>query len=117
MDDEVKILYQQLFTSCLYIIVFIVFIILNYNNILKKLGRPYFFDDTEVKFIILMVNVFAFVLLLSYLYVNYKFYIEDDTLSNKLQFYVSILSIIGSIIVIYAVSISGDSNSVLNPEI
>lgn len=117
MNDEVKILYQQLITSGLYILVFIAFIFLTYNNILRKTGRPYYFNDEDAKFIILFVNIIAFLLLLSYLYVNYKLYENDKNFSNKLQFIVSIFSIIGSIVIIYSIIISNNVGGLFNPEI
>lgn len=115
MNDEIKILYQQLITSCLYIFVFVVFIFLTYNNILKKTNQTPLFDDNEANLLFLFVNVIAFILILSYFYINYKLYELDNNLPNKLQFFVSILSIIGSLIVIYSIIINNNSNS-LNPK-
>jgi len=109
MSEEVKLLYRQLVTTCLYVLVFIFLTFLTYNKILKKTHRTPFIGDDESSMLFLFVNVISFILILSNLYVNYKFYELDDTLSNELQFYVSILSVIGSIVVIYSILISNNN--------
>ena len=109
MNEEVNLLYIQLITTCLYVIVFIFFIFLTYNNILEKTHQTPLLDDDESNLLFLFVNIIAFILILSYLYINYHFYELDNNLSNKLQFFVSILSVVGSLIVIYSIVISDNS--------
>jgi len=109
MNEEVKLLYIQLITTCLYLFVFIFFIFLTYNNILKKTHQTPLLGDDEANLLFLLINIIAFILILLYFYVNYKFYQLDNTLSNKLQFFVSILSVIGSLIVIFSIVINNNN--------
>lgn len=107
-QEESEILNLQLIATLLFIIALIVSIFLNLNEKYKLLYNEGIISDKEASNLLKTNRVFIVALFLTYLYLAYRDR-EIDKIKNKdltadnLELFVSFLSVIGGLIILYLV--------------
>ena len=121
MNDEVKIIYYQIYLSILLIIGVIVSIILNYNTVLDLENKDTLFNKKQTLRISRYRNFVVLIISILFLYLNYrnkKIAKEksEDLNAYNLQIIASIFTIIASFIAYYVVLTSSDNETVADIE-
>lgn len=121
MNDEVKIIYYQIYLSILLIIGVIVSIILNYNTVLDLENKDTLFNKKQTLRISRYRNFVVLIISILFLYLNYrnkKIAKEksEDLNAYNLQILASIFTIIASFIAYYVVLASSDNETVADIE-
>lgn len=107
-QEESEILNIQLIATLLFIIALIVSIFLNLNEKYKLLYNEGIISDEEANNLLKTNRIFIVALFILYLYLAYRDR-EIDKIKNKdltadnLEIFVSILSVIGGLIILYLV--------------
>lgn len=107
-QEESEILNLQLIATLLFIIALIVSIFLNLNEKYKLLYNEGIISDKEASNLLKTNRIFIVALFLTYLYLAYRDR-EIDKIKNKdltadnLELFVSFLSVIGGLIILYLV--------------
>jgi divalent metal cation (Fe/Co/Zn/Cd) transporter len=106
--EEAEILNLQLIATLLFIIALVVSIFLNLNEKYKLLYREGIISDKEAINLLKTNRIFIVALFITYLYLAYRDR-EIDKINNKdltadnLEIFVSVLSVIGGLIILYLV--------------
>jgi len=107
-QEESEILNIQLISTLLFIIALIVSIFLNLNEKYKLLYNEGIISDEEANNLLKTNRIFIVALFITYLYLAYRDR-EIDKIKNKdltadnLEIFVSVLSVIGGLIILYLV--------------
>lgn len=124
MKNKMDILSSQLTLTFLFIITLFVSIILTYDEKLELENKNRLFSEEFDKYLNLFNRIFALLIIIGILYVNYKNYdIKKDTTKNIKplihQIIASIFSVISALIVLYVVIENWNTNpnisSIENP--
>lgn len=123
-EEQLKSLNYQIITTLLFIISLVISILLTYDQKLELLQKKRIFSETFDKYLNLFNRIFALIIIIFILYINYRDYeIGKQKSTNsaplKHQIYASILSVISAIIVLYVVLENWEENpnitSIENP--
>lgn len=121
-NKQLFIIDGQLIGSILYIISIIISIIIILDQRREVLNKKRNLTPKETQTLALANKIFIFLLILWFLYLNYKSYkfaesTNQDTSALKLQIFSSFLSIISAIIGIYVVSTNFGNTNLQTAEI
>lgn len=121
-EKQLFIIDGQLIGSILYIVSLIISIIIIIDQRKSALNKERILTNSEAQSLALANKIFIFLLILWFLYLNYKSYefsknTNQDTSSLKLQIFASFLSIIGGIIGIYVVYTNFQNTNLQTAEI
>lgn len=123
-EEQLKSLNYQIITTLLFIISLVISILLTYDQKLELLQKKRIFSETFDKYLNLFNRIFALIIIIFILYINYRDYEMGKQKSTnsaplKHQIYASILSVISAIIVLYVVLENWEENpnitSIENP--
>lgn len=112
VDEEKKLLEQQLLTTAIFVISLFISMYLTYNDLLKLDEEEKYCGDETYNKVAISNRVLILLLSLSYLYINYENKKiaqarDEDTTYPNLQIMAGELSIIAAIIVLYVVIETG----------
>lgn len=107
-DKKLFIIDGQLIGAILYIVSIIISIVIIIDQRKSALNKERILTGSEAQYLALANKIFVFLLILWFLYLNYKSYefskdTNQNTSSLKLQIFTSFISVIAAIIGIYVV--------------
>lgn len=107
-DKKLFIIDGQLIGAILYIVSIIISIVIVIDQRKSALNKERILTGSEAQYLALANKIFVFLLILWFLYLNYKSYefskdTNQNTSSLKLQIFASFISVIAAIIGIYVV--------------
>lgn len=119
-DEEIKLLYAQLYGSIIFIISIIISTILTYNSILKQTeGKTIFKSKTENE-ITLINRIVLTILAIIFTYINFLFFKvgkeKNKDIVQKEELYASILALITAFILL-STTIKSIKTNTNNPDI
>lgn len=122
LNTKLFIIDGQLIGAILYIVSLVISIIIILDQRKSALNKPRILTNTEAQTLALANKIFIFLLILWFLYLNYKSYqfaqdTNQDTSALKLQIFASYLAIISGIIGIYVVSTNFSNTNLQTAEI
>ena len=122
INEQLFIIDGQLIGSIFYIVSIIISIIIILDQRRETLNKKRNLTSKETQTLALTNKVFIFLLLIWFLYLNYRSYkfalkSEQDTSALKLQIFSSFLAIIGGIIGIYVVATNFQNTNLQTAEI
>lgn len=122
INEQLFIIDGQLIGSIFYIVSIIISIIIILDQRRETLNKKRKLTSKETQTLALTNKVFIFLLLIWFLYLNYRSYkfalkSEQDTSALKLQIFSSFLAIIGGIIGIYVVATNFQNTNLQTAEI
>lgn len=106
--EQVTLLNYQLIISFLFIGSLLISILLTYDQKQENLNKQRIFSETFDKYLNLFNRIFALLIIIAILYVNYKDYQINKNKKNNIkplehQIIASIFSVISALIVLYVV--------------
>ncbi len=114
-NKEIQLLYIQVFGSIIFIVTIIVSIILTYNTILEKQGKPKLFNDITANNITLNNRIVLTILTIVFTYINYEFYKinkqKKEDFLQKEELLASILTLIAGFLLLHSTVSSINSNN------
>ena len=106
-EKKLQLINYQLITSVLFIISLIISIVLTYDEKQELLKKQRLFSETFDKYLNLFNRIFALLIIVTILYINYKDYeLNKNTRNSKSgehQVIASVFSVISALIVLYVV--------------
>lgn len=107
-NKKVQLLNYQLIISVLFIISLLISIVLTYDEKQEKLNEERLFSEKFDKYLNLFNRIFALVIIIAILYINYQEYSLNKYEKSNLkplehQIIASVFSVISALIVLYVV--------------
>ena len=121
-NEQLFIIDGQLIGAILYIVSLIISITIILDQRKSVLNKERILTNSEAQTLALANKIFIFLLILWFLYLNYRAYrfsesTNQDTSALKLQIFASFLAIIGGLIGIYVVSTNFSNTNLQTAEI